>query len=272
VIPHLVGDLDHAHEAGVESQDVDLALERAPDLTEHPLQLDVVEEVLRLIVERDGARGHHAGHGGPEERAPRPPGRGAHGVHPDGTGRIGHQRPRDHLALSHDRRGRAAEVVALVEVGVVPARAVVPDHQQVVLGRVAGDRPGDEVAQHRRIAGVGLAERGDHVGGQRSVLSQQVAIGRAAGAGAIELGDHGDLVAGADRLHLEQIVRAGAVEIVVAGEVHHDRPPLRLLRRARHRRLLGSQSSASTIAADLAIAQGFSALTVIERGLRVSVG
>ena len=55
VYENLVADFEHAHQAGVESEDVDLAAEQFLDVEHDALHLDVVDVVLGLIIEGDGA-------------------------------------------------------------------------------------------------------------------------------------------------------------------------------------------------------------------------
>ena len=121
---------------------VELAAGLPLDLGEHLLQLDVVEEVLRRVVEGDGAIVSRLRDGGAEQRAAMAAGRarGARGC----AAPLPRRRRR---AAPPSRRGAGARV----DVGVVDAAAVVPDHAEQALGRILLDRPAEEV--DRRPAG-----------------------------------------------------------------------------------------------------------------------
>jgi len=125
------------------------------------LELGIVEEILGGIVVSDAAAGDGLLEGGVEQRVTvRPAGDGA---------RLG---GRDDLAapagftLGGDPHGLSL----LVDVGLVDAAAVIPEHGQVAIRRVGLDAPGEEGAGHGRIPGIGGAETLHLVGLKRGPL------------------------------------------------------------------------------------------------------
>jgi hypothetical protein len=128
-----------------------------------PLHLDVVEEVLRLVVESDRAAGHDPGtlvlnRARRDRFTPRT------AMAMGSAGRTAPATTGDHRALPGDwRRSRAKRFAIDIYVVSSPTGNVIPEHHQVVIGRVAANTPCEERFQHPGIAHVGLAQALDRI-------------------------------------------------------------------------------------------------------------
>jgi hypothetical protein len=148
----------------------------------------------------------------------------------DGRSRNGRADRTAHaLAAAHERDAaspRCPAALAGIDVGIVPALAVVPEHQQVAARGIVVGRPVDEIFERLGIAGIGFPQLGNGVIGQCAALAQEIARRADIRGMPVELCDQIDVAVRTDLLHFAQIGYASRIEVVVAGEVDHHRPCL----------------------------------------------
>ena len=192
---------------------------------EDVFHLHAVEVVLRLVIESDGAtrcaalfRSHLEG---AEEK-------GAAEALPRVTGGANERRRQDGAsgggAAACGRGIQAAASGLGIHVSVIPAGAVIPKHGHGAFGGVVFQPPVEEVGEHLRITGIGLAELHEDIFFHRRALLHAVAIRGNAARSRVPLHEDVHAVGGAGFFYLADVIRAEVIEVVVPGHVNEDGP------------------------------------------------
>ena len=117
---------------------------------------------------------------------------------------------------------------------------MVPQHQRIFLGGIAGHRPFDEIDQGFRISHVDLSQAFHSIARNwghvflnvEAFASCPVSVRGVISINAVELDHDVDVGIGAHCCHLEEVIYACALQVVVGIEIDHECPGWQWVRRS----------------------------------------
>ena len=183
---HLERDLDHAHQTGIEPQQVDGSARSCRDLFEDLGQLKIVQEIIGGVVVADPPGPCIIGSARGEERSP--------------------------------RSGSESSSLLFVD-----SAAVIPQHRANTLSGVRFDTPGKEVGGDLGVARVGLPHLLDLIFAEGASFGEEVPT-RFLVLEPVDLSDNRDFAGGSDLLHLGQVPLGVLFQVVVPCHPNQERP------------------------------------------------